>query len=248
MRGDLRAHTVTLQADGEPDIECYAATPLDAGPFGSVVVLHHMPGYDDATREITRRIAVEGFVALCPNLYSREVALGATDGGLGAIRAMGGLPNDRMLSDLQRTLAFARSLGESNGKVAVLGFCSGGRQSIVAASMLALDAAVDCYGGYVINDPDPERGLANMHSVAELVADLGCPLLGIFGSDDAHPSTDEVAQLEQLLTQRAKPYEFHTFADAGHAFMAADRPSYRPEPAQQAWTLIFDFLRRHVGA
>ena len=80
------------------------------------------------------------------------------------------------------------------------------------------------------------------------IADLGCPLLGLFGAEDKYPSPEHVAELEGLLTDAGKTFEFHSYEGAGHAFFATDRPSYRPEAAKDGWQRIWDFFGRHLAA
>ena len=87
----------------------------------------------------------------------------------------------------------------SNGKVATIGYCSGGRQSFLAACSLALDAAVDCYGAFVVAPP-PEGSRSRSARSPHLAKDLSCPLLGLFGAEDQYPSPEEVAELEKVLT------------------------------------------------
>jgi len=114
--------------------------------MGGVVVIHHMPGYDAGHKEITRRLATFGCAALCPNLYSREAPGADPDDAAAAARARGGVPDDRLVGDVEGGINYLWSLPASNGKAATIGFCSGGRQSVLAACRLPVDAAVDCYG------------------------------------------------------------------------------------------------------
>lgn len=112
----------------------------------------HMPGYDRATNEIVRRFAELGYDALCPNLYWREAPGSSPDDAAAAARAAGGVPDDRLVGDVGGAAAHLRSLATSR-KVGVIGYCSGGRQSMLAACNLELDAAVDCYGAFVTGTP-----------------------------------------------------------------------------------------------
>jgi carboxymethylenebutenolidase len=245
--GDLRAETVRIQgAEGE-EIEAYLARPSDGGSGGGVVVIHHLPGYDEATKEITRRFAAHGYLAICPNLYSREAPGADPDDAAALARSQGGVPDDRLVGDVGGAAAHLRSLPGSNGKVGVIGYCSGGRQSFLAAVSLDLDAAVDCYGAFVTGTP-PEGSPLRVRPLGDRAAELRCPLLGLFGAEDKYPSPEHVAELERLLTEAGKTYEFHTFDNAGHGFFATDRPSYRPEAAKEGWRLIFDFYGRHLAA
>jgi carboxymethylenebutenolidase len=134
----------------------------------------------------------------------------------------------------------------SNGKVATIGYCSGGRQSFLAACSLQLDAAVDCYGAFVVAPP-PEGAPVTVAPIVHLAKDLSCPLLGLFGADDQFPSPDEVRELEQVLAEYNKTFEFHSYEGAGHAFFATNRASYRPEAANDGWERIWGFFDMYLG-
>ena len=242
----MRAQTVQIRGHGDDPIEAYLAQPLDGVPTGGVVVIHHMPGYDEATKEITRRFAAHGYLAVCPNLYSRE-APGASPGdAAAAARAQGGVPDERLVGDVAGAAAHLRSLDSSNGRIASIGYCSGGRQSFLAACSLELDAAVDCYGAFVVASP-PEGMPLRVGPIVDLAPNLSCPLLGLFGAEDQYPAPAEVEELERALTTAGKEFEFHTFDGAGHAFFAPDRPSYRPEAATEGWHRIWEFFGRHLA-
>ncbi|MHB8313485.1 MAG: dienelactone hydrolase family protein, partial [Candidatus Dormibacteria bacterium] len=153
MTDSLRAETVQIEGHGGDQIEAYLAQPLDGGPHGGVVVIHHMPGYDEGTKEITRKFAAHGYIAICPNLYSREAPGASPDDAAAAARALGGVPDQRLVGDVAGAIAHLGSLAASNGKVATIGYCSGGRQSFLAACSLQLQAAVVCYGAFIVADP-----------------------------------------------------------------------------------------------
>src|SRR5690348_17367309 len=240
------AETVTILGDGGDGIEAYLARPMSQGPFGGVVVIHHMPGYDAPTKEITRRFAAEGYNALMPNLYHRDARGASPDDAAAAARAKGGVPDERLIGDVAGAAAHLRALTSSNGKVGVIGYCSGGRQSFLAACSLPLDAAVDCYGAFVVGAP-PEGMPLKVGPIVQLAKDLSCPLLGLFGADDSYPAPAEVAELDKALTEAGKEHEFHTYEGAGHAFFAVNRPSYRPEAAVDGWQKIWDFYGRYLA-
>jgi len=127
------AETVTIRGDGGDEIEAYLARPMSHGPLGGVVVIHHMPGYDPPTKEIARRFAAEGYNALMPNLYHRDAPAASPDDAAAAARAKGGVPDARLVGDVAGAAAHLRALTSSNGKVGVIGYCSGGRQALLAA-------------------------------------------------------------------------------------------------------------------
>jgi len=151
------------------------------------------------------------------------------------------------VGDLEGCVGFLKSLPSSNGRAATIGYCSGGRQSFLAACSLSLDAAVDCYGAFVVGEP-PEGTPLKIGPIVHLTKDLSCPLLGLFGAEDQHPSPEQVAELEEALKLAGKSYEFHIYQGAGHAFFATDRLSYRPEAANDGWKRIWDLFGRHLVA
>ena len=101
MTYDMKAVTTTITGHGGDEIEAYLAQPLGDGPYGGVVVIHHMPGYDEGTKEMTRRFAAQGYIALMPNLYSREAPGAAPDDAAAAARAQGGVPDERLVGDVR---------------------------------------------------------------------------------------------------------------------------------------------------
>ena len=157
------------------------------------------------------------------------------------------MPDERLVGDVGGAAAHLRSLASSNGKVATIGYCSGGRQSFLAACSLDLDAAVDCYGAFIIGPAARGHARSRWSPIVHLAQDLSCPLLGLFGAEDQYPSPAEVAELEKALTDAGKEFEFHTYEGAGHAFFATDRPSYRPEAANDGWQKIWEFFGRYLS-
>jgi len=246
MYDALLAETITITGHGGDDIEAYAARPLTPGPLGGVVVIHHMPGYDAGTKEMVRRFAAEGYNAVCPNLYSREAPGAAPDDASATARALGGVPDDRLVGDVAGAARYLRGLPSANGRVGVIGYCSGGRQSFLSACRLELQAAVDCYGAFVTGTP-PEGFPLQVEPIGHLAEDLSCPLLGLFGAEDKYPSPEATAELEAELRKHGKEYEFHTFEGAGHAFFSVDRPAYRQHAAVEGWQHILRFFGRHLA-
>src|SRR6516225_2112652 len=198
MYDAMLAETVTIRGDGDDEIEAYLARPMSQGPHGGVVVLHHMPGYDAPTKEITRTFAVHGYNALMPNLYHRVAPGASPDDAAAAARAQGGVPDRRLVGDVAGAAAYLRGLTSANGKVGVIGYCSGGRQAFLAAVSLPLDAAVDCYGAFIVGAP-PGGSPLKVGPIVDKAPDLSCPLLGLFGADDQYPSPSHVAELEAAL-------------------------------------------------
>jgi carboxymethylenebutenolidase len=246
MTHNLIAETVTISGHGGDDIEAYLARPTDVDKVGSIVVIHHMPGYDEETKEICRNFAAHGYNAAMPNLYWREAPGASSDDAAAVARANGGVPDERLVGDVDGAMKHLKSLAHANGKVASIGYCSGGRQSFLAGCRLKLDAVIDCYGAFVTADAPAESPLKAKAVIGE-TPNLSAPLLGLFGADDKFPSTDQVAELEKALTDAGKEFDFHIYEGAGHAFFSVNRPAFRPEAALEAWDLIFEFLGRTIS-
>jgi carboxymethylenebutenolidase len=241
----IQAETVMITGNNGDEIEAYAATCVDDAPRGGVVVIHHMPGYDRETKEIARRFAAQGYNAIVPNLYWR-VAPGADPSDAAAkARAEGGIPDEQFVGDASGSMDYLKSLPNSNGKVASIGYCSGGRHSWLANGSLPLDAAIVCYGAFIIGTV-PE-GMPPRPDLGHLAASMSGPILGLFGNDDVYPTPADVDKLEQLLMDAGKPYEFHRYDGAGHAFFSVDRTAYRPEAAVDGWEKVWAFLATNLA-
>ncbi|HLH73954.1 MAG TPA: dienelactone hydrolase family protein [Chloroflexota bacterium] len=241
----MLAETIGITGHNGDTIQAYYARPIVATPVPGVVVLHHMPGWDEWSKEVTRKLAYHGYAAICPHLYSR-VGPGRWDDVAAAARAQGGVSDTQVVGDTAGAAAFLRAQPDANGKVGVIGFCSGGRQAyLVACQIPSLNAAVDCWGGRVVVRPE-ELTEKQPVPVIDMTKDMHCPLLGIFGNDDANPDVQQVNRIEEELRKYGKDYEFYRYDGAGHAFFAVDRPSYRPEQAVDGWKKVFAFYEKHL--
>jgi carboxymethylenebutenolidase len=245
MTDAIQARTVTITGHHGDEIEAYLARPLSDAPRGGVVVIHHMPGYDEWSKEVVVKFARHGYAAVMPNLYHREAPGASPDDAAAAGRAAGGVPDERLVGDVDGGARYLNSLEGANGKIGVIGYCSGGRQTFLSACSLEIDAAVDCYGAFVVNEAPAGY---HMKPLLGLADKLSCPLLGLFGADDQYPAPDEVAKLDAELDRLGKAHEFHSYEGAGHAFFAVERPSYRPESAVDGWQKVFAFFGQHLAA
>lgn len=242
----MLAETTAIVGHGGDTVLAYAARPFGAGPFPGVVLFHHRPGWDEWYREATRRFAHHGYLAISPDLYSR-VGQGEPDDVAAMARATGRPTDEEAVADGQAAVALLRSLPTATGRVALFGTCSGARHAFLTACLTPdVDAVVDCWGGGIVAGKDD---LTDAQPVApvDLVANLPCPLLGLYGNEDQRPSPAHVDSLQSALRQHGKEHEMHRYDDAGHGFFYYDRPSaYRAAPAVQGWQLIWDFLDRNL--
>jgi carboxymethylenebutenolidase len=244
MQGDMIAETLHIVGYQQEEVAAYVARPLGLGPAPGVIVIHHGPGWDEGTKEITRKIAGQGYTAIAPHLNHHFGPSASPDDAAAAARAAGGVSDEMFLGDFEGAVRFLR-LKDPAVKIGVVGFCSGGRQAFLAACSVPLDAAVDCYGACVMYPPKHELPF-QLSPVIGLGGHLTCPLLGLFGADDIMPTPDEVAETERTLERLGKSCEFHIYPRTGHAFFAADRPSYRPEAATDGWQRIFGWFSRYL--
>ena len=241
----MLAETITMKGHNGDTINAYLARPLGTGPFGGVVLANHAPGWDEFYKETARRFAHHGYVAICPNLFFR-FGHGTPPDVVAQARGAGGVPDASVIGDCAASMELIKSLPYSNGKVGIIGMCSGGRHSyLTACSVKGFDAVVDCWGGRVVMAPGdltPQMPV----SPIDLTKDLPCPILGLFGNDDQNPSPAQVNQHEEELKKHGKQYEFHRYDGAGHGFFYYDRPNYRPEQAMDAWGKVFEFYGKHL--
>ena len=250
MYDAVLSETITITGHEGDAIEAYSARPLTPGPVGGVVVLHHLPGYDRQTKEFTRSLAVGGFNAVMPNLYAREAPGAEPDDAMAAARAQGAIPipDDRIVGEVAGAMDYLNGLSNANGKIGVIGHCSGGRQSFLAAVSLPLDAAVDCYGGFVVGEPPAGHPLQGWEPLVTRTPDLSCPLLGLFGSEDVQPGPAHVAELEAALKEEGKTYRFRVYEGANHGFMQVDSSRYHVQSAVEAWGEILGWFGRYLAA
>lgn len=233
---------ITAFTGGSGDeIHAYVASPLGDRPRPGVVLVHHMPGWDEFYFEFAERLARHGYEVICPDLYCR-FGHGLPDDVCAKVRSVGGVHDDSVIADGAAALAWLQARPTHNGKVGIVGTCSGGRHALLIASMMSgFDAVIDLWGGGVVaakEDATPTRPAAPVDYTARLTA----PVLGLFGNDDQNPSPDQVDVHEAALKAAGKEYEFHRYDGAGHGFTYYHTPLYRQRQAVDAWDKIFRFF------
>src|SRR5438105_6827959 len=233
------AETISINGDKNQPISAYVARPLGPGPFPGIVLIHHAPGWDEFYRETTRKFAHHGYVAISHNLYHRA-GEGKADDVAAKVRAEGGVADAQVIGDTEGAVAWLRAQPYLNGKVGVLGTCSGGRHTFLfACHTKSIDAAVDLWGGRVVMSQEeltPKQPTAPIEFTKNLS--------GLFGNEDRAPTPEQVNQHEAELKKHGKQYEFHRYNGAGHGFFYYDRAAYRQEQAMDGWKKLFAFTDR----
>ncbi|HUY06779.1 MAG TPA: dienelactone hydrolase family protein [Acidimicrobiales bacterium] len=242
----VTAEITTFKGGNGDEIHAYVAHPIDDYRRGGIVLIHHMPGWDEFYEEFAERLARHGYDVICPDLYCR-VGHGTSDDVTAKVRAQGGIADDSVVADCAAALDYLKALPTSNGKVGVMGTCSGGRHSLLVASLVpGFTAVIDLWGGNVIMAEDqltPQRPVP----VIDYTEKLTIPLLGLFGNDDKSPAPEQVDQHEAELKRLNKDYEFHRYDGAGHGFMYYQNQMYRQEQAMDATEKVFAFWAKQLA-
>src|SRR5579883_1057010 len=240
----LTAELTTFKGGNGDTIHTYNVSPKGNNKRGGIVLVHHLPGWDELFQEFARRWASQGYDVICPDLYCR-FGHGSSDDVAAKVRAEGGVHDSSVIADCEAAMNWLKALPTNNGKVGITGTCSGGRHSVLVASRVpGFAAVIDCWGGGVVQDPNPP---AQPVAPIDYTKDLNVPLLGIFGNDDQRPPPADVDKHEEELKKHGKNYEFHRYDGAGHAFWYHDRPAYRQQQAMDSWGKAMDFFAKHLS-
>jgi carboxymethylenebutenolidase len=243
----VRGEAIELKS-GSDTIRGYLARPSQPDRSPGIVVIHEAFGLVEHIRDIARRFANIGYNALAPDLYSRKGGPSNPDDIATVMPVMFGKPDAEAVQDLEAAAAHLRELSGATAKVGAIGFCSGGRQTLLfACGSDKVDAAVDCWGGFIHRaTPDAETTPSRPKPILDMVGQLHCPLFAVFGEEDQNPT---VAQSEELRTRAqrgGKDVTIKVYKNAGHAFLADYRPSYREAPAAELWADAVAFFDKNL--
>jgi len=215
---EIQSSMVQYPSQDGTQINAYLSRPAAAGRYPGVVVIMEAFGLNDHIKDVARRFAEQGYIAVAPDMYTRE---GAPDPSNmdSVIQTMLAVPDTQAVADLDGAIMHIKRMPDSNGKVGAIGFCSGGRYTlIVGCKSTNLDAAVDSAGGFILQEEDP------------------------------NPSPAHAARMQEELDKHGKTYEFRMYRNAGHAFFADYRPSYRASAAQDMWHRVLVFYDTYLKA
>ena len=227
-------------ADGE--IPAYRAMPATGGPFPVVLVVQEIFGVHEHIKDLCRRFAREGYCAVAPELYARQGDVSKlTDYKEIFAQVVSKVPDAQVMSDLDAAVAWAAKSGGDTARVAVTGFCWGGRITwLYAAHNPRLKAAVAWYGR-LAGQPTELQPTYPL----ELAADLKAPVLGLYGGKDQGIPLEDVEKMRAALAAAKQPSEIVVFPEAPHGFNADYRPSYREAEAKDGWARCLAWFRSH---
>lgn len=247
----LTAQELTFPGANATAVNGYLARPRDGGSHPAMIVIHEAGGLNDHIRDVCNRFANVGYVALGVDLYTREGGPPPMGDVQKMLERLFAMSDATILGDLEGAADYLRSREDVSGKLGCIGFCMGGRLTLLfACSTDKLDAAVDCWGGFI----DTANGQARTTVLRprpplELALTVRCPLYAAIGAEDHNPSPEIGERLREQLVKssHAEECRVEVYEGASHAFFADYRPTYRPEPAHRLWESIIPFFDRHLG-
>jgi dienelactone hydrolase len=239
--------TRTVQIDAEAGaMPAELAEPADGGPYPAVIVVMEAFGLNDHIKEVGRRVAAEGFVTLCPDVYYRESPrVTGYDNLPEALRLMATLWDDKVVADMEAAIGYLQAQRSVRGdRIGMTGFCMGGRITFLTACRSRnIRAAAPFYGGGIASG---EKSAQSPHVPIELASQLTCPVLAFFGSDDAFIPLTDVDRVRSTLSDLGPEHEVIVYDGAPHGFFCNERDSYRPQAAEDAWNRLVRFLHGHL--
>ena len=250
----VSAETITTDAEGlqagevkvpvkDGEIPAYRALPARGGPFPVVLVVQEIFGVHEHIKDVCRRFAKLGYLAVAPELYARQGDVSKIkDFGRIISEVVSKVPDEQVMGDLDATVAWAKKTGKGDtAKLGVTGFCWGGRIVwLYATHNPDLKAGVAWYGR-LVGKPD------DLHpkNPIDLVKELKAPVLGLYGAADQGIPVKTVDEMRQALKEAGKTGEIVVYPDTPHGFHADYRPSYRKDKAEDGWKRLLAWFKKY---
>jgi carboxymethylenebutenolidase len=235
----LDAGDVKIRA-GDREIPAYRARPAGKSNLPIVLVIHEIWALHEHFKDVCRRLAKAGYMAVACDFFARQGDPANLE--IEEIRKIvAQVPDAQVMSDLDAAAQWAATNGGDASRMAITGFCWGGRIVwLYAARNSKARAGVAWYGKVEA----PATPLQPKHAT-DVAADLKVPVLGLYGGADAGIPNEGVDRMRAAIRAAGKPSEIHTYPDAPHAFYADYRPSYRGREADDGWQRMLEWFRRH---
>jgi carboxymethylenebutenolidase len=221
----------------------YLARPAGEGPHPAVIVYMEIFGVNDHIRDVTRRVAEEGYVALAPDYFHRTGAgmqLEYNDEGMAeGMKHLGQLKADQMIADAKDSIAYLRSRSDVVGdRVGAMGFCIGGHMTYLTACETEIAAAASYYGGGIAAPQGPGGQGSTLGRTSKISGQIQC----YFGGKDLLIPKDQVDAIRSALADAGVTHEVHVYDEADHGFHCDQRATYHEASAKDAWRRTFEFF------
>ncbi len=228
--------------DGE--IPAYRAMPAKGKNFPVALVVQEIFGVHEHIKDICRRFAKAGYLAIAPEMYARQGDVSKLQMNQ-IMPIVAKVPDAQVMADLDAAVAWAKKNNGNTAKLGITGFCWGGRIVwLYAAHNPGLKAGVAWYGRLVPPPPDRANPLQPKHPV-EVAKDLKAPVLGLYGGKDTGIPLDTVEQMKKAIKDAGKPSEIIVYPEAQHGFHADYRPSYKKDDAQDGWAKLLAWFKKN---
>jgi carboxymethylenebutenolidase len=240
----LTAGEVKIPVKGG-EIPAYRAAPEKGAPFPTVLVVQEIFGVHEHIKDVCRRLAKLGYLAIAPELYSREGDVSKIKEIPDIIsKVVSKVPDAQVMGDLDATVAWAKKDGSGDtAKLGITGFCWGGRITwLYAAHNKDLKAGVAWYGR--LSGAGKATELQPKYPI-DLAGELKAPVLGLYGEKDTGIPVKDVDAMREALKKANKPSEIVLYPDAPHAFYADYRPSYKKDAAEDGWKKMQEWFKKH---
>ena len=225
-------------------VPAYRAAPEKGGPFPTVLVVQEIFGVHEHIKDVCRRLAKLGYLAIAPEMYARQGDVSKLEMQDIISKVVSKVPDAQVMSDLDATVAWAKKEGKGDtSKLGITGFCWGGRIVwLYAAHNKDLKAGVAWYGR--LSGAGKATDLQPKYPI-DLAGDIKAPVLGLYGEKDTGIPVKDVEAMRAALKKADKPGEIVVYPDAPHAFYADYRPSYRKGPAEDGWKRLKEWFKKN---
>jgi carboxymethylenebutenolidase len=229
--------------DKEGEMPAYRAMPDKGGPFPVVLVVEEIFGVHEHIKDLCRRLAKAGYLAVAPELFARQGDVSKiSDINEIISKVVSKVPDSQVMSDLDATVAWAKKGGKGDtAKLGITGFCWGGRIVwLYAAHSKDLKAGVAWYGRL-----DGKSTELQPKYPLDVVASLNAPVLGLYAGKDRGIPLESVEKMRTALKDQKKTGEIVVYPDAQHGFNADYRPSYNKEAAEDGWKRMLEWFKKY---
>jgi carboxymethylenebutenolidase len=245
---EITSERVRIPLAGRASMGGYLARPTGDGPHAAVLVYMEIFGINSHIRDVTERVAREGYVALAPDFFHRSgpgVELGYDEAGFArGMKLLNALVADEMIADARAALAFLRGRPDVHGdRIGCMGFCVGGHMTYLSACETDVRAAASFYGGGIA----APQGFGGGASTLSRTSGIQGKILCLFGEKDAFIPLGQVKAIQAALAEHGVRHDVVTYPGADHGFFCNQRPAYQEAAAEDAWQRTLALFAEELG-